>query len=72
MPAGKGSRGGAASGAKMSQADAARIQSTQAKSGKETGKDTFGARAQGAGDRNAAAGSPPRLAPRFPRPPRPD
>ncbi|KAI0643462.1 hypothetical protein C8Q79DRAFT_1121020 [Trametes meyenii] len=70
MPAGKGSRGGAASGAKTSQTDAARIQSTQAKAGKDTGKDSFGARAQSAGDRNAAAGSPAKASAKVPKAPK--
>ncbi|KAI0367119.1 hypothetical protein BV20DRAFT_1055100 [Pilatotrama ljubarskyi] len=64
MPA-KGSRGGAASGAKTTPSDASRIQSTQAKSGKDTGKDTFPARAQSAAARNAS-GSPPK-APKAPK-----
>ncbi|RPA87573.1 hypothetical protein BJ508DRAFT_357202 [Ascobolus immersus RN42] len=40
---------------KMTQSDAARIQSAQAKQG-QAGADTFAARAQAAGDRNANAG----------------
>ncbi|CAO3609764.1 unnamed protein product [Mucor fragilis] len=34
------------------QSDASRIQSTQAKSGQDTGKSSFASRAQSAGDRN--------------------
>ncbi|KAH3957259.1 hypothetical protein HBI70_236440 [Parastagonospora nodorum] len=37
----------------MSSADASRIQSTQAKGGKDMSADCFAARAQGAGDKNA-------------------
>ncbi|KAI8977719.1 hypothetical protein BD414DRAFT_538983 [Trametes punicea] len=65
MPA-KGSRGGAASGNKTTPSDAARIQSTQAKTGKDTGKDTFPARTQAAASRNAA-GSPPKAGAKAPK-----
>ncbi|KAH9927886.1 hypothetical protein B0H21DRAFT_826379 [Amylocystis lapponica] len=51
MPA-KGARG-SASGNKTSPSDASRIQSTQAKSGADTGKGTFPARAQAAAAKNA-------------------
>ncbi|GAM88642.1 hypothetical protein ANO11243_066760 [Dothideomycetidae sp. 11243] len=37
----------------MSQSDASRVQSTQAKSGGDMSSSGFAARAQGAGDRNA-------------------
>ncbi|KAM7202974.1 hypothetical protein V8F20_004221 [Naviculisporaceae sp. PSN 640] len=40
---------------KMTQGDASRIQSSNAKSGGDTGKDSFPARAQSAGDKNANA-----------------
>ncbi|KAF1990173.1 hypothetical protein K402DRAFT_390473 [Aulographum hederae CBS 113979] len=41
---------------KMTKEDAARIQSSNAKSGADTGKLSFPARAQAAGDKNANAG----------------
>ncbi|KAI0325228.1 hypothetical protein GY45DRAFT_1374926 [Cubamyces sp. BRFM 1775] len=53
MPA-KGARGGAASANKTTPSDASRIQSSQAKAGKETGKDSFPARVQSAAARNAS------------------
>ncbi|THH00562.1 hypothetical protein EW026_g1987 [Hermanssonia centrifuga] len=55
MPAKAGARstGGAA---KTTGPDAARIQSTQAKAGADTGKGTFPARAQAAAARNAGTG----------------
>ncbi|OSC99579.1 hypothetical protein PYCCODRAFT_1438142 [Trametes coccinea BRFM310] len=65
MPA-KGSRGGAASGAKTSTTDASRIQSSQAKAGKDTGKDSFPARTQAAATRNAG-GSPPKASAKAPK-----
>ncbi|KAI8092324.1 uncharacterized protein B0P05DRAFT_525805 [Gilbertella persicaria] len=37
----------------ISKQDASRIQSTQAKTGKDTGKGSFSSRAQSAADRNA-------------------
>ncbi|KAH8105105.1 hypothetical protein BXZ70DRAFT_505029 [Cristinia sonorae] len=40
----------------MTQDAASRIQSTQTKAGHDVGKDSFAARAQSAGDRNANAG----------------
>ncbi|MCJ1449731.1 hypothetical protein MMC28_000059 [Mycoblastus sanguinarius] len=42
---------------KMTQSDAARIQSTQATSGKNTGTGSFAARAQSAGDKNTNSSS---------------
>ncbi|KAI1793705.1 hypothetical protein LXA43DRAFT_1000116 [Ganoderma leucocontextum] len=54
----KGSRGGAASGTKMTASDAARIQSTQAKAGNDTSKGSFPARSQASAAKNTA-GSPP-------------
>ncbi|KZT63581.1 hypothetical protein DAEQUDRAFT_770481 [Daedalea quercina L-15889] len=49
--------GSAASGAKTTLSDAARIQAGQAKAGGDMGKGGFAARAQGAAARNAAAGA---------------
>nr|VWP01547.1 Hormone-sensitive lipase [Ganoderma boninense] len=54
----KGSRGGAASGAKMTPSDAARIQSTQTKAGNDAGKGSFPARAQSAAAKNTAGSAP--------------
>ncbi|GAB7339548.1 hypothetical protein MBLNU457_6158t1 [Dothideomycetes sp. NU457] len=51
MPSGKGSN----NSSQMTQADASRIQSGQAKSGGDMTSSGFAARAQAAGDRNAAA-----------------
>ncbi|OAL49835.1 hypothetical protein IQ07DRAFT_644118 [Pyrenochaeta sp. DS3sAY3a] len=41
----------------MTKADSERIQSTQAKGGNDVGAGSFAAKAQSAGDRNAAAGA---------------
>ncbi|PIL34608.1 hypothetical protein GSI_03387 [Ganoderma sinense ZZ0214-1] len=54
----KGSRGGAASGTKMTPSDASRIQSSQTKAGNDTSKGSFPARAQASAAKNTA-GSPP-------------
>ncbi|KAI4913068.1 uncharacterized protein J4E92_009940 [Alternaria infectoria] len=52
-----GNTGGSSKGsAPMSQSDASRIQSANAKSGGDMSSGGFAARAQGAGDRNANAG----------------
>ncbi|KAI4910580.1 hypothetical protein J4E85_011397 [Alternaria conjuncta] len=52
-----GNTGGGSKGSTpMSQSDASRIQSANAKSGSDMSSGGFAARAQGAGDRNANAG----------------
>ncbi|KAI0729047.1 hypothetical protein C8Q72DRAFT_884718 [Fomitopsis betulina] len=61
MPA-KGSRAtGGASSNKTSSSDASRIQSTQAKSGGDTGKGSFPARAQAAAAKNATPNPGPKV-----------
>ncbi|KAF9808784.1 hypothetical protein IEO21_07756 [Rhodonia placenta] len=56
MPAKGGGRAtGGAAGHKTTPADASRIQSTQAKSGADTGKGAFASRAQSAAAKNANA-----------------
>jgi len=62
MPA-KGSRTTGGSASKTTQADASRIQSTQAKGGNDTSKGSFPARAQAAAAKNTAK------APSAPKPP---
>ncbi|KDQ64105.1 hypothetical protein JAAARDRAFT_52099 [Jaapia argillacea MUCL 33604] len=60
MPSKRGtgaSSGTAPTGNKMTGSAAARIQSTQAKSGNDTGKGSFPARAQSGAARNAAGGA---------------
>ncbi|EPS94859.1 hypothetical protein FOMPIDRAFT_1133576, partial [Fomitopsis schrenkii] len=49
-----------ASGNKMSSSDASRIQSTQAKSGADTGKGSFPARAQSGAAKNATPAPGPK------------
>ncbi|KAH9841101.1 uncharacterized protein C8Q71DRAFT_854954 [Rhodofomes roseus] len=61
MPPSKGSRStGGGAGSKMSGSDASRVQSTQAKSGGETGKNSFPARAQSAAAKNGTPASGPK------------
>ncbi|KAI0338799.1 hypothetical protein BDW22DRAFT_1362514 [Trametopsis cervina] len=56
----KGTRAtGGAAKTQTTPADAARIQSTQAKAGKDTGKDSFPARVQAGAQRNANAATGP-------------
>ncbi|KAI0918686.1 hypothetical protein AcW1_009487 [Taiwanofungus camphoratus] len=57
MPAKGGSRGAATGSSKTTPADAARIQSTQAKGGNDSSKGSFPARAQAAAARNSNAGA---------------
>ncbi|OCH89523.1 hypothetical protein OBBRIDRAFT_835764 [Obba rivulosa] len=55
-PPSGGSRAAPSAGNKTTPTDASRIQSTQAKTGADTGKGSFPARAQAAASRNTGAG----------------
>ncbi|KZT63579.1 hypothetical protein DAEQUDRAFT_733654 [Daedalea quercina L-15889] len=60
MPA-KGSRAtGGGAGNKMNKSDASRVQSAQAKSGGDTSKGSFPARAQSTADKNGTSAAVPK------------